>query len=99
MSEQEILESLAEIKQLLNEILHKQHKPKTRTAPFNKSKNMNEDQRKQVIEYIQNEDNKAEIAKLPKHKQISYVRRELKEKYNINLSIYMTDKLINKLNF
>ena len=49
------------------------------------------------MEYIQNEDNKNEITKLPKHKQISYVRRELKEKYNINLSIYMTDKLINKI--
>lgn len=96
-NEQEIIKELLEIKQLLNQLIDKPKVTKQRTAPFNKSKNMNDEQRKQVMEYIQNEDNKNEITKLPKHKQISYVRRELKEKYNINLSIYMTDKLINKI--
>lgn len=101
MSDQEILKELSEIKNLLNELLNKEkEKPKTpkqRNNPFNKSKYLNEEQQKQVLEYIENEETKNIIAKLPKHTQISYVRKELKEKYDINLSIYMTDKLINKL--
>ncbi|KAK8886226.1 hypothetical protein M9Y10_014468 [Tritrichomonas musculus] len=101
MSNQDILKELSEIKNLLNELLKEKEKPKTpkqRNNIFNKSKYLNEEQQKQVLEYIENEETKNIIAKLPKHTQISYVRKELKEKYDINLSIYMTDKLINKLN-
>ncbi|KAK8836055.1 hypothetical protein M9Y10_040115 [Tritrichomonas musculus] len=104
MSDQEILKELSEIKNLLNELLNKEkekEKPKTpkqRNNIFIKSKYLNEEQQKQILEYIENEETKNIIAKLPKHTQVSYVRKELKEKYNINLSIYMTDKLINKLN-
>ena len=101
MSNQEILNILSEIKNLLNELLKEKEKPKTpkqRNNIFNKSKYLNEEQQKQVLEYIENEETKNIIAKLPKHTQINYVRKELKEKYDINLSIYMTDKLINKLN-
>ncbi|KAK8845649.1 hypothetical protein M9Y10_020567 [Tritrichomonas musculus] len=101
MSNQDILNILSEIKNLLNELLKEKEKPKTpkqRNNIFNKSKYLNEEQQKQVLEYIENEETKNIIAKLPKHTQISYVRKELKEKYDINLSIYMTDKLINKLN-
>lgn len=45
-NEQEIIKELLEIKQLLNRLLDKPKITKQRTAPFNKSKNMNDETKK-----------------------------------------------------
>lgn len=60
----------------------------------NKSKFFNDEQRKKVIEYITNPDEQAVIKALPTHKRVSYIQKQLQEKYNINLSFYHTTNII-----
>lgn len=60
----------------------------------NKSKFLNDEQRKQVINYITNPQEQEVIKALQPHKRVSYIQKQLKEKYDITLSFYHTSNII-----
>ena len=60
----------------------------------NKSKFLNDEQRKRVIEYITDHQEQEVIKALQPHKRVSYIQKQLKEKYNITLSFYHASNII-----
>ena len=70
-----------------------QSPPKSKSLS-NKSKFLNDEQRKKVIEYITDSKEQEAIKALPSHKRVSYIQKQLQEKYNINLSFYHASNII-----
>ena len=66
-----------------------EHKPLS-----NKSKFLNDEQQKKVIEYITDSKEQEAIKVLPSHKRVSYIQKQLQEKYSINLSFYHASNII-----
>ena len=63
-----------------------------RSFPLNRSKFLNEEQRDQVLQFAF--DNKDEIIKQSRSNRITFLQNLVREKLNINLSLYMTGKVI-----
>ena len=63
-----------------------------RSFPLNKSKFLNEEQRDQVLQFAS--DNKETIMNQPRSNRIPFLQNLVREQLNINLSLYMTSKLI-----
>ena len=68
-----------------------------RTSPLNKSKYLNEEQRDILLNYVNEEETLNLIKAQPKSTRISFVQKLIKENFGINLSLYMTGKLISIL--
>ncbi|KAK8877919.1 hypothetical protein M9Y10_004682 [Tritrichomonas musculus] len=79
-----------------NESLHPIRRRTNRSFPLNKSKFLNDEQRDQVLEFANQ--NKELIKNQPIANRIPFLQNLVHEQLNINLSIYMTTKLINLLN-
>ena len=92
-----IIAQLNELKERLKPEADKEFnepEPRSRSNILNKSKFLNEEQRDQLMEIVKDNELKQELTKLPDHKQIAFLRQELKQKYNINISFYMAQKII-----
>ena len=63
-----------------------------RSFPLNKSKFLNDEQRDQVLQFAS--DNKETIMNQPRSNRIQFLQNLIREQLNINLSLYMTGKLI-----
>ncbi|KAK8885999.1 hypothetical protein M9Y10_041458 [Tritrichomonas musculus] len=79
-----------------NESLHPIRRRTNRSFTLNKSKFLNDEQRDQVLEFANQ--NKELIKNQPIANRIPFLQNLVHEQLNINLSIYMTTKLINLLN-
>ena len=64
-----------------------------RSFPLNKSKFLNDEQRDQVLQFAS--DHKETIMNQPRSNRIQFLQNLIREQLNINLSLYMTNKLIN----
>ena len=74
------------------QIEHPIRRRTNRAFPLNKSKFLNVEQRDQVLQYAS--DNKETIMNQPRANRIQYLQNLVREQLNINLSLYMTNKLI-----
>ena len=63
-----------------------------RSFPLNKSKFLNDEQRDQVLQFAS--DHKETIMNQPRSNRIQFLQNLIREQLNINLSLYMTGKLI-----
>ena len=63
-----------------------------RSFPLNKSKFLNDEQRDQVLQFAS--DNKETIMNQPRSNRIPFLQNLVREQLNINLSLYMTGKII-----
>ena len=63
-----------------------------RSFPLNRSKFLNEEQRDQVLQFAS--DNKDTIMNQPRSNRIPFLQNLVHEQLNINLSLYMTGKII-----
>ena len=68
-----------------------------RSAPLNRSKYLNEEQRDQVLAFVNQEETLNLIKAQPQSSRISFVQKLIRENFNINLSLYMTGKIISIL--
>lgn len=66
-----------------------------RSFPLNKSKYLNEEQRDQVLQFAN--ENKESIKNQPSSNRIQFLQNMVHEQLNINLSLYMTGKIISLL--
>ncbi len=89
-------EASADLSATENESLHPIRRRTNRSFPLNKSKFLNDEQRDQVLEFANQ--NKELIKNQPIANRIPFLQNLVREQLNINLSIYMTTKLINLLN-
>ena len=95
-SEQQIIEKLDLIIQLLTKTdSHKERKP--RKSLLNLSKFVNEEQRGQILNFIQQPNTVFEITRLPSHKQIAALQKLVNDEFGIKLSYYMSNKLVDTI--
>ena len=66
-----------------------------RSFPLNKSKYLNEEQRDKVLQFAN--ENKESIKNQPSSNRIQFLQNMVHEQLNINLSLYMTGKIISLL--
>ena len=69
------------------------NEPKRCRSLFNSTKFLNKDERQRVLEFM-NDDVMNQINKQPSHKQVSFTQQLLKDKCNVSVSNYMTNKLL-----
>ena len=96
-SEQQIIEKLDLIinlltKQASSSDSHKERKP--RKSLLNLSKFINDEQREQILQFIQLPNTVFEITRLPSHKQIAALQKLVIDEFGIKLSYYMSSKLV-----
>ena len=99
-SEQQIIEKLDLIislltKQASSSDSHKERKP--RKSLLNLSKFVNEEQRGQILNFIQQPNTVFEITRLPSHKQIAALQKMIDNEFGIKLSYYMSSKLVDTI--
>ena len=95
-SEQQIIEKLDLIISLLTKTdSHKERKP--RKSLLNLSKFVNEEQRGQILNFIQQPNTVFEITRLPSHKQIAALQKMIDNEFGIKLSYYMSSKLVDTI--
>ena len=69
------------------------NEPKRCRSLFNSTKFLNKDERQRVLDFM-NDDVMNQINKQPSHKQVSFTQQLLKDKCNVSVSNYMTNKLL-----
>ena len=69
------------------------NEPKRCRSLFNSTKFLNKDERQRVLDFM-NDDVMNQINKQPAHKQVSFTQQLLKDKCNVSVSNYMTNKLL-----
>ena len=71
--------------------------PKRNRSIWNSSKFLNKEDRERVLEFM---DDKVmqQINKQPAHKRVSFTQKLLKDKLKVNVSMYLTNKIINLKN-
>ena len=100
ISEKQIIEKLDLIinlltKQASSSDSHKERKP--RKSLLNLSKFVNEEQRGQILNFIQQPNTVFEITRLPSHKQIAALQKMIDNEFGIKLSYYMSSKLVDTM--
>ena len=71
--------------------------PKRNRSIWNSSKFLSKEDRERVLEFM---DDKVmeQINKQPSHKRVSFTQKLLKDKLKVNVSMYLTNKIINLKN-
>lgn len=71
--------------------------PKRSRSIWNSSKFLSKEDRERVLEFM---DDKVmeQINKQPAHKRVSFTQKLLKDKLKVNVSMYLTNKIINLKN-
>ena len=72
--------------------------PKTKKNTLNRSKFVNDEQRNKILNYIRLPNIISELHKLPKHKQQSALQSMIKDELDIDVSYYMSAKLVSMIN-
>ena len=73
------------------------HRRTNRSFPLNKSKNLNDEQRNKVLAFAN--ENKQLILDQPSATRNEFLQKLVHDKLNINLSAYMSGKIITMLSF
>ena len=73
-------------------------KTKTKKNTLNRSKFVNDEQRNKILNYIRLPNIISELNKLPKHKQQSALQSMIKDELDIDVSYYMSAKLVSMIN-